>query len=37
LEQKGLEAPNVLVELYLTDLRTTPQDKLVIEIYVLIE
>jgi effector-binding domain-containing protein len=36
-EQKGLEAPNVLVEVYLTDPRTTRPDKLVIEIYVLIE
>ena len=36
-EQKGLEAPDVFVEVYLTDPRTTPQDKLVIEIYALIK
>ena len=35
--EKRLEVPNVFVEVYLTDPRTTRGDKLVIEIYVLIE
>lgn len=34
LDDKGLEAQDVFVETYLTDPRTTPDDKLVIEVYV---
>ena len=34
LDDKGLEAQDVFVESYLTDPRTTPDDKLVIEVYV---
>lgn len=34
LDDKGLEARDVFVESYLTDPRTTPDDKLVIEVYV---
>ena len=34
LDEKGLEAQEVFVETYLNDPRTTPDDKLAIEVYV---
>lgn len=34
LDEKGLEAQDVFVETYLNDPRTTPDDKLAIEVYV---
>lgn len=34
LDEKGLESQEVFVEVYVADPRTTPEDKLVIEIYV---
>jgi effector-binding domain-containing protein len=34
LDEKKLEAKELFVEQYITDLRTTPEDKLVVEVYV---
>ena len=34
LDQKGLEAKDLFIEQYLTDPVSTPEDKLVIEVFV---
>jgi len=34
LDEKKLDAKDLFVEQYVTDPRTTPEDKLVIEVYV---